>query len=418
MKNSIWSIQGIMSAEWIDAWVLINHGIDTSDPFFKEHISDEDITAYAIITQTKVHLLISPLDKDKVNEEDFDTFTVMSSSGENPSVISAILQEESVWNLALNYSSVGDTSVDTIGYWECSTLMSKLLERIPSLEIISSENIIYGLVDIKSEEDINKLTLAKNRAEEILQEAFKRIKAWMTEYEVSQIVHELFREKPEYFNDKWVVNEEYSWSEEVCPIVLTGENFIKWWHAKPSETIIEKWNTVYFDFGVKLTFSDGTSFSSDIQRMGYVLNDDETQAPDDIQERFDVIFDAISSGIKQFRPWMTWKEADTIVREKIIAYWKSKVQEIWMNNEALNEVAEKWYNHSTGHPIWEDAHWPGVIIWSVHSRNALKLNNNWVYTIEPRIAVKNGVSVEEMVVVTSNWNYVIGERQKELILIW
>lgn len=397
--NHIKQIQGLMGNHEIDAWLLVNHGIDRSDPFFRKFICDQEVTASAVVTQTKVHLIISPLDKDKINENDYDSVYIMKNSWEGQSQVWKILQDNSIWNLAINYSNVWDVSIDILWYGEATRIMWLLEEQVPWIQFVSSENVIYGLVDIKSEEDIEKMTIAKNRAEEILRQAFDRIKIWMTEKEVAKIVHELFENKPDYFDDLGIQLEEYSWNKALCPIVLTWENFTKWGHAMTSDTVIEKWNTIYFDFWVKLTFSDGSSFSSDIQRMWYALRDDETQAPKDIQERFEIITDSITAWIENFLPWMTWEEADKIVRD------------------IVRERSWNDYNHATWHPIWEDAHAPWVILWSSNPRKTLKLNDNWVYTIEPRIAVKNGVSVEEMVVVSSKWNYVIWERQTELIYI-
>jgi Xaa-Pro aminopeptidase len=77
------------------------------------------------------------------------------------------------------------------------------------------------------------------------------------------------------------------------------------------------------------------------------------------------------------------------------------------------------YNHSTWHPIGEKAHNPGTAISpSTNPRSHLYVQNHGVYTIEPRVPLPNGISIEEMVVVdTKQWNYTLCPRQTKLILI-
>ena len=76
------------------------------------------------------------------------------------------------------------------------------------------------------------------------------------------------------------------------------------------------------------------------------------------------------------------------------------------------------YNHSTGHAIGESAHNPGALIGTRERKLAkLRVQPKGVYTLEPRIPISNGGSIEEMVVFTNKGGEPLCEPQKELYLI-
>lgn len=75
------------------------------------------------------------------------------------------------------------------------------------------------------------------------------------------------------------------------------------------------------------------------------------------------------------------------------------------------------YNHGTGHPVKEVAHSIGTSISPKGERSNMPLKENAIYTIEPRIPIVNGCSVEEMILVTKEGGKPLCARQKELYLI-
>ena len=157
------------------------------------------------------------------------------------------------------------------------------------------------------------------------------------------------------------------------------------------------------DFGIQICLRDGRKYSSDIQRMGYAMTiqDKKTKSiPEDIKKVFRVLYEAVDLGIKNLKPGITGYEIDSLVRNYII------------QNNYPN------YNHATGHPIGELAHNPGTSISPKgHKRSNMKIQNNGVYTIEPRIQIPNGGSIEEMVLATPNGGVTLCQRQSKLYLI-
>lgn len=399
-----------LKTENIDAWMLINDG--NKDPYYSKFVApNTSVISVAIITQNEVTIFVSSLEKELieyyVNNATILVFSRKEKNTLNDLLINFFNENPNINTIALNYTTMNDVSVDTLGhgfYKYYTDLLIDNVHRITASNFVSAETIIYALIDSKNDEDIKKMEIACNRALNILDTAFKEIHAGMTELDVVELTHKITMRTRELFLNNYqgeIVEETYSWEEENCPIVLTGKSFEKGGHALSSNTIIEKGNTVYFDFGVTLTFSDGSSWSSDIQRTGYVLNDDETTAPILIQNRFEDIIDSISIGINNIKVGMKGCEVDKIVRNYLI------------------DKGYPTYDHATGHAIGEMAHNPGTNLTSSEKgTGGLKIQPNGVYTIEPRIALENGVSIEEMVVVRKNGQIeTLCPRQTSIILI-
>ncbi len=242
--------------------------------------------------------------------------------------------------------------------------------------------------------------LAAKRALEILDQAFDEIKVGMSEKKIGEMVHIIFDKKPNYFKAEGIILEEYAWDEELCPIVLVGPSLEKGGHAISSDEVLQEGYTVYFDFGVSLTFKDGSKFSSDIQRMGYALKQNENSPPQSVTNVFNTLIQAIEKGIVNIRQGLKGYEIDSIVRNTI------------------TEAGYPDYNHSTGHAIGEEAHNPGALLGVKGKKQAnLTIQLDGVYTIEPRISIINGGSIEEMVHVTENGGKTLCESQKQLYLI-
>ena len=186
----------------------------------------------------------------------------------------------------------------------------------------------------------------------------------------------------------------------MCPVVLTGTNLKKGGHSCASERKFMPGDTIYFDFGVKITLKNDKQYSSDIQRMGYALKKGETSAPEPIQRVFDTLVDAINMGMQKCTPSAKGYEIDECVRGYI------------MHKGYLS------YDHATGHPVGQTAHSPGTSLSAKgHKRSSLFLQENGVYTIEPRIQIENGGSVEEMIMVTKKGGQPLCPPQKKLYYV-
>ena len=126
----------------------------------------------------------------------------------------------------------------------------------------------------------------------------------------------------------------------------------------------------------------------------------ENKIPLKVQNVFNALYEAIDLGIKNLKPGIKGYEIDEIVRNSII------------------KKGYPNYNHATGHSLGEHAHNPGTSISPKgHKRSELFLQENGVYTIEPRIQIENGGSIEEMVLVTPNGGLTLCPRQERIYVI-
>ena len=76
------------------------------------------------------------------------------------------------------------------------------------------------------------------------------------------------------------------------------------------------------------------------------------------------------------------------------------------------------YNHATGHPVGLKVHDIGAVISLKNSKRAnLPLIENGVYTLEPRIQIANGGSIEEMILVTKFGGIPLCEKQEKIYII-
>ena len=137
-----------------------------------------------------------------------------------------------------------------------------------------------------------------------------------------------------------------------------------------------------------------------MQRMGYVLKDGEEKPPKQVEEVFNALVDAIEDGIDELKPGVKGYKIDEIVRAKI----KSR--------------GFPDYNHATGHSVGCKVHDIGAIISLKNSKRArLELIENGVYTLEPRVSISNGGSIEEMIQVTKFGGIPLCTPQKQIYLV-
>lgn len=385
-------------------WIMYNS--ENCDSYFSKFVTDKTIVpAICILSNNKRFLIAHSLEYENLNEFNGE---VIMYEGENSlleNMMNVLKKLNFPQTIYLNYSDKMDSQIDVLGYGTYRFITDNILRLYKqnnkiTPEFRSSDVLIYSLLDKKSEEDIYYLKIAANRALQIMTTAFKKIRVGMTEKQIVNLVHKISSFKPRYFAKYNIIKEEFSWEKELCPIVLVGPNIKKGGHSGASNEILRPGYTVYMDFGVKIHTRNGKKYSSDLQRMGYVLKHNERTAPKETEDIFNTLYSAIDIGIKKIKPGMKGYEIDEIVRNTII------------------EKGYPNYNHATGHPVGELAHSPGTSISPRgHKRSGLDIQENGVYTIEPRIQIENGGSIEEMVMVTSSGGVTLCERQKNLYLI-
>jgi Xaa-Pro aminopeptidase len=214
------------------------------------------------------------------------------------------------------------------------------------------------------------------------------MKPGMTEREIAGFMHQQLKEK----------NLEPAWEYETCPAVNTGpESPIG--HVSPSDISIKPGQIVHFDFGIK-----ENGYCSDIQRVVYVLADDEKSVPEPVQFGFSTVTAAIQTAIAGMKPGVLGKEVDSIARN------------------VITKAGFPEYLYATGHQIGQLAHDGAGILgpeWERYGDTPnLPLESGQVYAIEPGLFIDGYgyIGIEENVVVTDNGAEFISQPQTVLII--
>ncbi len=393
-------------------WLMYSY--EGKEHFFSKFITTHTIApAYSIIGDNKKFLIVNALDEDNVlNDEkikDFKKYSYTNNEERNNILLKIFKELKFPKTIYLNFSV--NFPVDTLGHGTFLYLQ-KLLKKIYNenyFKIKSSEDILLSLLETKTKEEIELMNFAAQAAQKILETTFSKIKIGMSEKEIAQLcLNELEILKSNFFKNEnfsdftqqsQIQSITPSW-QHPCPIVLIGENLKKGGHSAPSEKKLQKGETIYFDFGVKLHLKNEKTYCSDIQRMGYALDKNEIKPPKEILKIFNTLIEAIEMGRKLFLPTKSGYEIDKVVRDYI------------------NKNGYPDYKHGTGHPVGEQCHDIGTNLSSKKSKKSKrKLTKNAIYTIEPRIQIENGGSIEEMVLVTENGGVFLGKQQTDLYLI-
>lgn len=386
-------------------WVMENR--DNADNIFKEYITDKLFSStYIILSRNKAYVFVHKLDEGNIEvlDSNYAEVFIYSKQIELLEDIKSVLNKlDFPKKMLLNYTTMSDESTDIITH-SSYLRVSKMFRRIykeydKKVSIKSAEKNIYKIISRNTNEEIEKMKILANMTDEILKRSFKSIKIGQSEKDIARQTQEITKEYIECVKEKYeIVDYDMAW--DICPIVLVGENLKKGGHALPSQKKILKGDTIYYDFGIKCVFKDGTCLYTDMQRMGYALKENEKEAPIEVKNVFDVLTSSIKKGIASMKPGVKGYKIDNIVRGEILK----------------NNYPD--YPHATGHPVGKQVHGAGALISLRKSKRAnLELAENGIYTLEPRVDIENGGSIEEMILVTNNGSIPLCKLQDELYLI-
>jgi len=255
--------------------------------------------------------------------------------------------------------------------------------------LVSAEPIINALRGRKTPAELARIRRAVEITDEIYQKTFAFIKIGMTEIQVGEYMHRLANE----------YGVGLAWPAENCPAVNSGPNKVVG-HNGPTEIKIERGHIVHFDFGVKYE-----GYCSDIQRIAYVLREDETEAPVEVQRGFITIRTAIEKSREAMKAGATGNSVDVISRE------------------IVEDSGYPEFMHALGHQLGRVAHDGGALLgplWEKYGNSPNQtLELDQVYTIEPHVIVAGYgcIGLEEDVVMTATGAEYIGDPQREIVLI-
>ncbi|MDD6467949.1 MAG: M24 family metallopeptidase [Erysipelotrichaceae bacterium] len=375
----------------VDAWMIIGREtIMNSEPILPVLGDMSFIIATTLIfTKDKCLAIVSPLDVDGYQlidgiDEVYEYPTTMEET------IVKVLNELQPKKIALNINHA-DAAADglTLGMYQ-SLEEDVFPHLVCKPEIVSSMAIVSEVRGKKTPSQIEKIRICAQKADEYLRRVPEICHEGTTSIEIFNFLHEVA------YQDGFGM----SWAESQCPSVSCDPD-VPQGHSGITDTPLKKGCTINIDYGVS---KDG--YCSDLQRMYYVLKDDEDDAPEDVKKAFYLVRDAINAARLFMKPGVTGFEVDQVARHMIV-----------------DEGFDSW-NAALGHQVGHVTHDGGTILANRRPRynrpelidTPLEVGN--VFTIEPGVEIPQGrIGIEEDVVILENGTEFLQPAQQELILI-
>ena len=379
-----------MKNENIDMWIIAGQETSTkTEPALNVLCDAEFIGLTAMIfNQDKTSCAIcTPIDKNGyVHQGVFDEVIDFPISFVD--TLSEYIARKKPKKIALNYS-LNNPASDGLSYG-MYTIIKDALDKISfNGEIVSAENIMNDVIEIKTDEEL----IGIKKAAEIALEIFDLAKSVIKDGIDCQEVFKFFQDEVEKRGLT------YSWPKSCNPAIFAGYG-CPTGHKGAPNFIIKKGDLINIDFGIIV---DG--YSCGLQRMYYLLNEEE-DVPSDLKKDFDVVVEAIDLASKALVPNVTGYQVDKLV---------------------IDFILSKGYQNFTsalGHQVGQIIHDDGQLLATSSEYNKrpelldVPLKEGYVFRLEPSIISRAGkISIKENVCVRKPEAEFIVPPQKELILI-
>jgi Xaa-Pro dipeptidase len=285
----------------------------------------------------------------------------------------AALRHYEPQTIAINYSE-NDVSADGLSHGLYRTLRN-YLQDTPYLDrLVSAEQIIAAVRGRKSATEIERVRQAVATTEALFDEVEQFARPGMTQRQIAAFVQDRVDE----------MGLGYAWPKPFNPIVTCGPHSAVG-HAAPGNVALERGHLLHMDLGLRQN-----GYCSDIQRMWYVLDEGETEAPPDVQRAFDVVYGAIKAGEAALKPGAPGWQVDAAARAYVVK----------------NGYPE--YMHALGHLVGRSAHDGATVLGPRWERYAgiceLPVEVGNIFTLELHVVVpdRGMMSLEEDVLVTED----------------
>lgn len=287
-------------------------------------------------------------------------------------------------HIALNFSS--DVASDGLTHGMYLFLNKLFIDYAFKGEIISAEKIINRLRGIKTASELGSIKKAIACTEKILFEAINFIKAGKTQIEI----HQFCQDRIHYYQ------QDNAWEIKHNPGVMFKNAPMG--HAGPGEYTCQKGELVTLDFGVRVE-----DYCSDIQRVYYILNYGEAEAPKYYQEALSNIQKAQDIGLALMRPHIPAYVPDEAARA------------------AVNDFGYPDFNFGFGHQVGRETHDGGVMMgprWERYlGRVEAEMEVGMIFTVDINIEFKDGrIGQEDMALIGPERTEYLTTRQTEIYL--
>jgi Xaa-Pro aminopeptidase len=289
--------------------------------------------------------------------------------------------------IAINYA-LDDVHADGLTYGMYLTLLDLLVGSPYGDRLVSAEKLIGALRARKTETEVARIRAAVDTTQLIYERTFDYIRPGLTESDISDFMHEQMA----------VLGVGPAWDYDGCPIVNAGPDSPVG-HGAPDGLIVQRGQIVHLDFGVRQD-----DYCSDIQRVVYLLAEDESEPPEAVLRGFAIVRAAVEAAVGACRPGVHGLEVDEAARKMI------------------TDAGYGEYKYATGHGLGRSAHDGGPLLgpsWERYgSAPRHRVEVGHVYTIEPGLTVPGYgyIGLEEDVLVTEKGAEYLGEPQSVLVV--
>jgi Xaa-Pro aminopeptidase len=191
----------------------------------------------------------------------------------------------------------------------------------------------------------------------------------------------------------------YAWGRDHCPAVDAGpEKDVG--HSPPGELRTRRGELLHVDFGVTRE-----AYCSDLQRVWYLLDEGENEAPEDVRHAFDAVLASLDAGVEALRPGAAGWEVDAAAREALVSAGYPEPM------------------HALGHQLGRSAHDGGTTLaprWDRYGESPFGLVEvGNIFTVEYGAPVpgRGYVGLEEDLLVTGDGVEWLSTPQRELWLV-
>ncbi|MFK7805424.1 MAG: M24 family metallopeptidase [Anaerolineae bacterium] len=374
----------------IDCWIIFVRETSMQPDPILEFIFGGDMTWHSafILNKSGEHIaLVGHYDAPNVVELDVYSEVIGYHEGISSHLIE-LLNRLDPQTIGLNYSE-GDVSADGLSHGLFLTLKRYLADTPYVDRFVSAEKAAAALRGRKSPTEIARVKAAVATTEKVFDQIETFVKPGMTQKEIATYVHSLVDG----------MGHDYSWPKAHNPIVTCGPHSAVG-HASPGDVPLEPGHLLHIDLGIRQN-----DYSSDLQRMWYVLKEGETEAPAEVQHAFMTVAGAIQTGKTYLVPGKTGWEVDEVAREFVVD----------------NGYPE--YMHAFGHLVGRVAHDGGIVLGPRWERYAgicdLPVEVGNIFALELHVIVKDRgmMSLEENALVTEDGVEFLSTPQEKIRLI-
>ncbi len=382
MKEKIERIQTVLAKHNLDAWVVFSHhSYDIHTKYLLEKwVSSPTLVLVPVEGTPKVHT--SAMEAMMINSDVYDVLPYKTRTEMMEAFNMQFQEIEKGSIVAMNFVSpsdiLTDMGKDILAKGTCEALQA----LNPNLEYVSAKDVIYDIRSIKTKKEQEYHKIASKQTEELMIETIEPIiKPGMTEKELASLIEfECNKLGGVAFN----------------AIVASGSNSAVPHHESRSKKLTTN-EVLLIDYGSKHNWAN-----ADITRTYWI----GSNPPESVVRAYEAVDKAKEAAYKVMKAGVDASLADQAVRDTF--------------NE-FGYDSEKYFLHSTGHPLGIETHDIGVGI--ARRSDTLApvqyLLEDSVVTVEPGLYFQGefGIRLEDDVIVTKEGIIRLCNTPKDLLCL-